>query len=126
MSSLRIVGSLYLLSGCWCLLQPQLAASFLAFRFTDPAGLAEFIAVYGGLQLGLGVAMWWVPRESMQTLAALRYSTVVSAGLLAARAWAMLTVSVTPALLAMAVLEAVLVAVLFWAWRRQAAALSMG
>ncbi len=118
---LRVVGSLYLLSGVWCLARPGLASGFLAIQFASPAGLAEFISVYGGLQIGLGLAMWWVPKESMQMLAALRYTTVVSSALFSARLWSMISVSVTPALLAMAVLEGVLVALLLMALQKHRA-----
>ncbi len=119
MTLLRVIGGLYLLSGFWCLLRPMLAAGFLDFEFVSDAGLAEFVSVYGGLQIGIGVAMWWVPRDDQaQQLAAVRFAALVSCGLLAARLFALTAVAVTGALVAMAALEAVLAGALIWHWRK--------
>lgn len=54
---LRIVAGLYLLSGLWCLIRPDLAASYVGYEMTGVAATAEFFTVYGGIQLGLGIAM---------------------------------------------------------------------
>jgi len=54
---LRIVGALYILSGLWCMARPLLAASFVGYELQGAVGKAEFFTVYGGLQLGLGLAM---------------------------------------------------------------------
>ena len=43
----RGVGILYLLSGLWCALKPELAAEFLGLHFSTSAGKAEFFSVYG-------------------------------------------------------------------------------
>ncbi|MDX1451351.1 MAG: hypothetical protein R3183_02255, partial [Oleiphilaceae bacterium] len=103
MMLLRGVAALYALSGVWCLLQPELAAGFLALAFTAAAGKAEFVSVYGGLQLGLAIALVWVPLNSLeQQLAATRFAALVSLGLLIARCISLLSIAVTPALLVMA------------------------
>lgn len=57
MNVLRIVAGLYLLSGVWCLLRPELAASYVGYEVSGVAATAEFFTVYGGIQLGLGIAM---------------------------------------------------------------------
>ena len=57
MLAFRGVGILYLLSGLWCALQPDLAAKFLGFQFNHSAGRAEFFSVYGGLQVGIALAI---------------------------------------------------------------------
>lgn len=46
---------LYLLLGAWCALKPGETSSSIGFSLINPQGVAEFIAVYGGLELGLGV-----------------------------------------------------------------------
>ena len=54
---LRIVAGLYLLSGLWCLLRPELAAAYVGYDVSGGVAKAEFFTVYGGIQLGLGIAM---------------------------------------------------------------------
>lgn len=41
--------------GLWCGWKPQGTSRFLGFSLPGPAGLAEYIAVYGGLEFGLGL-----------------------------------------------------------------------
>ena len=51
---LLINGLLYLLVGFWCAYKPTDTARSVGFELTGPQGLAEFTAVYGGLEIGLG------------------------------------------------------------------------
>ncbi len=53
----RLLGVLYLASGLWCAFQVELAADYLGFNLLTDMGKSEFFSVYGGLQIGIGVAM---------------------------------------------------------------------
>ena len=52
---LTLVGLIYLTFGCWCLLAPTVAARAVGFDFLDASGRSEFLVVYGGLEIGLGL-----------------------------------------------------------------------
>ena len=72
-------GVLYLLSGLWCLFQSQQAAAGVGYQFTSSFGESEFIVVYGGLQLGLGLAMVICARLPLLVMGALVFSLIFSA-----------------------------------------------
>lgn len=115
MWTLRTVGLIYLLSGIWCALKPELAAGFLGFSLT-PAGRSEFFAVYGGLQVGIALAMIMSSLHKGYIEGALYFSLVLSAGLLGFRLLGMGMIEANSGLMAMAILEAVFVAVLVRQW----------
>jgi len=122
MWSLRIVGIIYLASGLWCALKPELAASFLGFTLSD-VGLSEFFSVYGGLQVGLAMAMLMSSMKTEYLEAAIFYSLVTSTGLFIFRLIAMLNIGSNEGVIAMAALEGVFVAVFamqFYSVRKQA------
>jgi hypothetical protein len=50
-----VIGLLYLGLGVWCLLAPDRAASAVGLSFADASGRSEFLVVYGGLEIGLGL-----------------------------------------------------------------------
>jgi hypothetical protein len=45
---------LYLLFAVWCTLRPGQTSTFLGLTPVGSKGLSEFVAVYGGLEAGLG------------------------------------------------------------------------
>ncbi len=48
--------------GIWCALTPEKVAEKVGFQLFNNQGVVEFMAVYGGLELGVGVfyfAAWW-------------------------------------------------------------------
>ena len=49
----------YCVLGLWCALQPYETAQLVGLTLTSSQGLAEYIAVYGGLEVGLGVFYFW-------------------------------------------------------------------
>ena len=53
---LFIVGVVYSLLGVWCTILPYITAASLGFNFTG-SGIVEYVVVYGGLELGLGIPM---------------------------------------------------------------------
>lgn len=53
---LTVIGVIYAGLGLWCTLQPQQTAQALGLTLSD-TGLVEYLVVYGGLEIGLGIAM---------------------------------------------------------------------
>ncbi|MDZ4787141.1 MAG: DUF4345 family protein [bacterium] len=45
----------YLALGLWCALAPQKAAEAVGFTLKGQQGIAEFVAVYGGLEFSIGL-----------------------------------------------------------------------
>lgn len=61
---LTLVGIAYLALAGWCLLQPQRTARSVGFELITGPGQSEYLTVYGGLQIGLGLlflAPWLKP-----------------------------------------------------------------
>ena len=54
---MRVIGFLYVLAGLWCAIMTQVAAQSLGYQLIGDTGLAEFFTVYGGLEVGIGLAM---------------------------------------------------------------------
>lgn len=117
MWTLRLVGLLYLASGTWCALNPVESAVFLGFSFSN-LGMAEFFSVYGGLQVGIGMAMILSSLNEYYFPGGLFFSVVLSCGLLMFRIIAMLQFGSNDALFSMFILEALIVVVLFMQLRR--------
>lgn len=110
---LRIVGGLYLVSGLWCALNPELAAGFLGFTLL-PNGLTEFFSVYGGLQVGLAMAMILASTKPKYLAGGVFFAWVTSLGLLAFRIMGVLLYGGDAGIYAMAVLELGIVLLLSW------------
>jgi hypothetical protein len=117
MWALRSIGILYLLSGLWCALNPQVASEFLGYMLTN-VGLSEFFAVYGGLQVGLGVAMLIASIKTEYIEASLLFASITSLGLLIFRLIALVRFDASEGIVAMVILEAVIVIVLGLQYRK--------
>jgi hypothetical protein len=50
---------LYVAFSAWCALRAEATAQAIGFTGMNAGGRIEYLAVYGGLQLGLGVAFAW-------------------------------------------------------------------
>lgn len=122
MWTLRVVGLLYLLSGLWCIGQDQLAAGFLGFDLASTTAHIEFLTVYGGLQVGIGLGCLVCSINPRNMAGALLFMVFVSAILVLARFYAFNVVSFEQALMPLFVLEIVLSIVVIVAYlklRRQ-------
>lgn len=111
MWSLRLVGLLYLMSGTWCAFNPAESANFLGFSLVD-LGMAEFVSVYGGLQLGLGAAMVATSLKVEYLDGGLVFALITSLGLLIARFGSIMSIGANSAIYAMAILEFIIVVLL--------------
>lgn len=63
MSATRIflasVGALYVLLAGWCAWMPEATSRAVGFRLEPGSGQSEFLTVYGGLELALGIIFLW-------------------------------------------------------------------
>ncbi len=70
------LAALYVALGVWCFVAPAKTSSSLGFTL-DRSGLVEYCAVYGGLEIGLGLVFAWTAWAPANHLAGL----VLAAGL---------------------------------------------
>lgn len=56
---LAIVGVAYLLLAAWCVAKPGQTSNSVGFTLQPGSGQSEYLVVYGGLQLGLGLYFLW-------------------------------------------------------------------
>jgi hypothetical protein len=56
---LAIVGAAYILLAAWCSLMPDKTSKAVCFSLQPGSGQSEFLTVYGGLELALGIAFLW-------------------------------------------------------------------
>lgn len=63
----------YLLLGMWCAFAPFSTADLIGFSLLGGKGLAEYVAVYGGLQVALGIFFYYCLRSG-------RYDTALIFG----------------------------------------------
>lgn len=63
---LAIVGVTYIALAVWCSVAPKQTSQSVGFSLTPGSGQSEFLVVYGGLELALGIIfLWpvWRPQE---------------------------------------------------------------
>ena len=56
---LALVGGLYLMLAVWCAITPTSTSQSVGFRLEGGSGQSEFLVVYGGLELALGLIFLW-------------------------------------------------------------------
>lgn len=56
---LALVGAAYLALAAWCALMPNSTSNSVGFTLQAGAGQSEFLTVYGGLQVAIGLAFLW-------------------------------------------------------------------
>ena len=56
---LAVVGAAYLLLAVWCSLRPAQTSQSVGFTLSPGSGQSEYLVVYGGLELGLGIVFLW-------------------------------------------------------------------
>ena len=108
----------YLGLGLWCTLDPDGTSRAIGFAFAKSSARSEYVTVYGGLEVGLGlffaVAAWYEPLRAAGLLFALltygclalfRIGTIVAYGDVGRFPWIMLAIELPMAAIA---------AFLFW------------
>ncbi len=56
---LALVGAAYLLLAAWCIAKPGQTSNSVGLTLQPGSGQSEYLVVYGGLQLGLGLFFMW-------------------------------------------------------------------
>ena len=56
---LAIVGLVYLLLALWCSFVPASTSRSVGFTLQPGSGQSEFLVIYGGLELALGIIFLW-------------------------------------------------------------------
>lgn len=56
---LALVGAAYLLLAAWCVAKPGQTSNSVGLTLHPGSGQSEYLVVYGGLQLGLGLFFLW-------------------------------------------------------------------
>jgi len=56
---LAIVGAAYILLAAWCSIMPDKTSRGVGFTLQTGSGQSEFLTVYGGLELAIGIAFLW-------------------------------------------------------------------
>ena len=122
----RIVGVLYMMSGCWCLLRPELAAVYVGFSWSQSTALAEFVAVYGGLQIGIALSVFYTSISQHSIAVGVKYTLILSISLLTARLFGLWQHGSNAELLVMLLIEAAIVVSLLLSLRSISATKQMG
>ncbi|MBL8828662.1 MAG: hypothetical protein JNM18_16905 [Planctomycetaceae bacterium] len=56
---LTVIGVAYVILAVWCIARPTTTSQAVGFDLRPGPGQSEYLAVYGGLQLGLGLMFLW-------------------------------------------------------------------
>ena len=74
-----LVGGLYVLLGLYCSLLPGRASKAVGFQLNPGSGQSEFLTVYGGLEVGMGLVFLWPLLRPGETEFALRACLIIHA-----------------------------------------------
>lgn len=69
---LAIVGAAYLVLAGWCVIAPGRTSAAVGFDLQPGSGQSEYVTVYGGFQLAIGLIFLWPLYREGDTLAALK------------------------------------------------------
>ena len=72
-----LVGVLYVLLGLYCAILPARASKAVGFGLNGGAGQSEFLTVYGGLEVGMGLVFLLPLLRPMDTEFALRACLII-------------------------------------------------
>lgn len=56
---LAMVGAAYVLLAAWCAMAPEQTSRSVGFELAPGSGQSEYLVIYGGLQLALGLVFLW-------------------------------------------------------------------
>ncbi|MFT6029372.1 MAG: hypothetical protein ACI8O8_001108 [Oleiphilaceae bacterium] len=112
----RVFGFLYLLSGLWCVFQLELVAGFVGYELLAEIGESEFFSVYGGLQVGIGMAMLMTSLKTEYLEAGVYFSAIFSSFLSFFRISSFVVYGFVESFVLILVLEVFIGAVLWGIW----------
>lgn len=76
---LGLVGGMYVILGLYCSFLPARASKTVGFDLIEGAGRSEFLTVYGGLEVGMGLVFLWPFLRPAETEFALRACLIIHA-----------------------------------------------
>lgn len=85
---LAINAILYLLFGLWCAISPEYTSTAVGLQIPAQQGFTEYIAVYGGLEFGVGVFFLLSVLKANLRLPGVVFGTCFYCGLAAFRTYA--------------------------------------
>jgi hypothetical protein len=93
---LTVVGATYVALGAWCLARPEQTARSIGFELLPGAGVSEYMVVYGGLELALGLLFLqpWLRPERLPAM--LEACFLIHLCLVVVRSWTLLTIPGIP------------------------------
>ncbi len=95
---LSFVGGLYVFLGIWCSLLPERASKTVGFELRPGSGESEFVTVYGGLEVAMGLIFLWPWIRPAETEFSLRACLIIHACLVLFRSVGFVTFrSIEPA-----------------------------
>lgn len=89
---LTVVGGTYVALGAWCLARPEQTARSLGFELLPGAGVSEYMVVYGGLELALGLLFLQPLLRPERLPAMLEACFLIHLCLVVVRSWTLLTI----------------------------------
>lgn len=84
-------GIMFLVFGAWCLFAPEYTSTAIGYVLLGDKGVAEYTAVYGGLQAGIGMFYLLTLWLSGMDAGAILFSRCLYGGLVIARSYVLLT-----------------------------------
>jgi len=118
MYTLAVAGALYIMSGLWCVVMQTETLEFLGFTLQTPMAQSEYLSVYGGLQVGLGLGMIIFAGIAAYREAGLLFAAIFSASLFGFRLASMILYPEAVGVLPLTILEGILAIVLWVGWLR--------
>jgi hypothetical protein len=74
---LAVVGIAYLFLGIWCSVAPGQTSKSVGFDLRPGSGQSEYLVVYGGLELAIGLFLIWPIFGASDPSAALRFCLIL-------------------------------------------------
>lgn len=93
---LAFVGAAYIILAVWCSWLPATTSHAVGFTLQPGAGQSEFLTVYGGLELALGIAFLWPIYRDADTARALSLCLLIHGCLVAFRTAGFLVFAAIP------------------------------
>ena len=82
---LSAVGIAYVGLGLWCAAMPRISSEAVGFKLQPGQGQSEFLTVYGGLEVSLGLVFLWPVCRREDLAIPLRTCLLIHAGLVVFR-----------------------------------------
>jgi len=114
---LGFVGLLYLLLGISCAVAPEKLGKSMGYTFNEK-GVVEFVVLYGGLEIGMGLAMIFASMSKVLFPGVYFMTMVVSLALLLTRVWMLISRGMGNKLDALLLIELAIAGALLWPFLR--------